>query len=512
VVFGVFIALQENAYVTSYPTLASRVRVAATFGSNAGTNVLFGPSIQLQTVGGFTQWKCIGIFSVLGAIWALLLSTKLLRGEEEAGRWELLLAGQTTRDRATLQVILGSCSGLVALFAIAAIFAAALGHSPKIAIGVPASLLFAVACVASAAMFLGIGALVSQLAPTRRQAASYAAGALGTSFVVRMVADTGSHLAWLRWLSPLGWVEEIQPLTHAQPLALLPIVALVVISFGLSVRLAKARDLDTSVIAERAHAIERTRLLGGPWGLSLRLTRGVLTGWALGIVAFSLILGLVAKSASSALGGSASVTRYYGRLGIHGVTTSDYLGLALLIVSVLVAFAAVGQVTAMRGEESTGRLEPLLVRPVSRGVWLVGRGCIAIGALVGFGLLIALATWTGAISQGAQVHFTGLLEGGINVVPPALCLFGIGVLGLGVLPRATVFVGYGALGWSFLIDVIGGAVNINHWVLDTSVFHEMAAVPAVNPNWTSGAAMIGIGVIAALTGGIAFSRRDLAGD
>ena len=512
VVFGVYIALQENAYVSAYPTAASRARVAATFGSNAGTNVLFGPANELQKVGGFTEWKCIGIFSVLGAIWGLLLATKLLRGEEEAGRWELLLAGQTTRGRATLQVVIGSCCGLAVLFAITAIFAVGLGHTTKIDIGVGPSLLFALACVAGAGMFLGIGALASQLAASRRQAASYAAGALGASFVIRMVADTGSHLTWLRWLSPLGWVEEIQPLTHPQPWPLLLIAALTVISFGAAIRLAKARDLDTSVISERAHPVERTRLLEGPWGLSLRLTRGVLTSWAIGIIAFSLILGLVAKSASSALGGSASVKRYYERLGINGVTTADYLGLALLIVSVLVVFAAVGQVTAMRVEESTGRLEPLLVRPVSRRTWLGGRVGIAVAALISFGLLTALATWVGAVSQGAHVRFMSLLEGGLNIVPPALCLLGLGVLALGVWPRATALVAYGVLGWSFLVDVIGGAVNINHWVLDTSVLHQMAAVPAVSPNWTAGAALIGIGVIAALIGGVGFGLRDLVGD
>ena len=290
------------------------------------------------------------------------------------------------------------------------------------------------------------------------------------------------------------------------------IAALTVISFGASVRLASDRDLDASVISERTHPVERTRLLEGPSGLSLRLTRGVLTSWAIGIVAFSLILGLVAKSASSALGGSASVKRYYERLGIHGVTTSDYLGLALLIVSVLIVFAAVGQVTAMRVEESTGRLEPLLVRPVSRRTWLGGRVGIAVAALIGFGLLTALATWVGAISQGAHVSFTRLLEGGFNIVPPALCLLGLGVLAFGIWPRVTAFVAYGALGWSFLVDIIGGAINVNHWALDTSALHQMAAVPAVNPNWTAGAVLIGIGVISALIGGVGFGHRDLVGD
>ena len=40
------------------------------------------------------------ILSVIGGVWALLTATRLLRGEEEEGRWELLLTGQTTRLRA----------------------------------------------------------------------------------------------------------------------------------------------------------------------------------------------------------------------------------------------------------------------------------------------------------------------------------------------------------------------------------------------------------------------------
>ncbi len=40
---------------------------------------------------------------VLGAVWGLLTATRLLRGEEDAGRWELLLAGQTTRERRPLR-------------------------------------------------------------------------------------------------------------------------------------------------------------------------------------------------------------------------------------------------------------------------------------------------------------------------------------------------------------------------------------------------------------------------
>jgi ABC-2 type transport system ATP-binding protein len=51
-----------------------------------------------------------------------------------------------------------------------------------------------------------------------------------------------------------------------------------------------------------------------------------------------------------------------------------------------------------------------------------------------------------------------------------------------------------------------------HWVLDTSLFHQMAAAPAVAPNWGSGAILIGLGTAAAAVGAVAFRYRDVAGE
>ena len=43
----------------------------------------------------------IAIF--LGSVVGLFMATRLLRGEEEAGRWDLVVAGPTTRRGATLR-------------------------------------------------------------------------------------------------------------------------------------------------------------------------------------------------------------------------------------------------------------------------------------------------------------------------------------------------------------------------------------------------------------------------
>ena len=71
---------------------------------------------------------------------------------------------------------------------------------------------------------------------------------------------------------------------------------------------------------------------------------------------------------------------------------------------------------------------------------------------------------------------------------------------------------YVVLGWSLLIVIVGGIGAVSHWVLDTSVFHQMASAPAVSPHWEANGVMAAVGVAAALLGGLAFRRRDLQGE
>jgi ABC-2 type transport system permease protein len=226
-----------------------------------------------------------------------------------------------------------------------------------------------------------------------------------------------------------------------------------------------------------------------------------------GIAAYGLVLGLVAKSAGSAIAASSSLTRAFSRLGAVGAEA--YLGVAFLLMGVMVAFVAAGQISATRGEEADGRLDNLLVRPVSRPSWLAWRVGVAALAVLAGGLIAGLFTWLGAASQHSGVSFTHVFDAGLNVVPPAACILGAGTLALGVWPRAATVTTYGLVVWSFLVELVGGIVGLNHWVLDSSVFHQMAAAPAVSPDWTSGGALLAIGVFAALAGGVAFRTRDL---
>ena len=507
-VFGLMVWELVSQFSSQYPTVAARAMLVSTMGSNAGLQAIFGMAHHIDTIGGYTAYHAIGVLGLIGAVWGLLAATRLTRGEEEAGRWEVLLAGQTTRRRATAGALAGLGVGLLTLWAVTAAVTVTVGRSYGAHFSVTASLFMAVAAVAATWMFMAVGVLSGQLAGTRRQAAAMAAAVFGIAYLIRLIAYADMKLMWLRWASPLGWVDELQPLTGSRPLLLLPVTGFTVVLAVAAIILAGRRDLGASMLPANDTAPARTRLLTGPFGLACRLGRRGALGWFAGLAGGGLILGLTAKGTETVFSSQSG-----GVIAKLGGTTggASYLGLAFLIIALVIAIAAAGQVAATRDEEAEGYLDHLLARPVARLPWLAGRFAVSAAVLAGCGLIAGLFTWAGAAATGAGLGLATLLAAGVNAVPAAIFVLGVGTLVHGLAPRYTVLAAYGIVAWSFLAEIIGAGIGASHWLLDTSVLHHIARAPAAPLRWDSTAILAAIGIAAAITGAAAFSRRDLAG-
>lgn len=499
-------------YTATFPTPQSRLQLARSLGTNAGLAALVGPARHIETVAGFTAWRTLGILSIVGAFWGLLLATRLLRGEEEAGRWELLLAGPTTRGRATVRATVGLGAGVLALWAVTALCAVACTFSSDVDFNAGGALFLSVALVASAAMFVAVGVVTSQLAGTRRQANAIGAAVIGVAFLARMVADAGTGLLWLRWVSPLGWVEELRPLAGSHWLPLVPIVATTLGFTAVATTLAARRDLGASALPQGDARPPRVWLLNGPTGLTVRLTLPVGLGWIGALTALGLVLGLVSESAAAAVSGSNTIERALGRVGGTKSGAAAYIGLAFIFAAALVTFVAAAQIAAARNEEASGRLDGVLVRPVSRARWLAGRLAAASGLIAVAGVAAGVAAWAGAATQHTGLSVGQLVEAGINVVPPALFVLGLGALVYGVLGRPAPVIAYAVVTWSFLVQLIAILITTNRFLLDSSVLHHVAPAPATAPNWGSALGLAGLGVALMATGIAAFTRRDLTGE
>ncbi len=510
-VFGAFVVSSAWSYSSIYATQAARHALAAAFGANNATKALFGPAPALETTGGFTVLKVSMTVMLIGAVWGLLTATRLLRGEEDAGRWDLLLSGQATPRGATTEALVGLGAAAAVMWAVTAAIIAVAGAWSRVGIGAGDACFLALALVSTAVMFLSVGALTSQLAPTRRLAAGYAAVVLGVAYALRMVGDAGLGLHWLTWISPLGWVEQLAPLTADNP-APLALIALFTVALGaVSVIIAGARDAGSSLVRDHSHAPARLGLLGGQLGLSVRLLRGLAVSWLVTLAVVGFLFGMVAHSAGTTFSGS-SVKEVLDKLGATGGGAGAYLGVTFLMVAVLIGFIAAGQIGAARAEESEGRLDNLMVQPVSRSHWLSGRLALALALVAAGGVVAGVCTWLGTATQPGAGDPTQLLAAGVNAAVPAVFVLGIGALLLGLWPRAALAGSYAVLGWSLFVELVGGIGAVSHWLLDTSVFHHVAAAPAVPVDWVADGVLVALGVVAGSIGLACFARRDLQVD
>ena len=514
-VFGLYVYDNAFAFDSIAPTAARRNQLLTAMGGNAGLKALLGDAHQITTRGGFTDWRAIGVTSLVAAVWALLAATKYLRGEEAAGRWELFLAGRTTMRRAAVNTLAGLAAGVLAMYVLTALLTALVGTRPGVGISPGRSLLFAVAVVAAAAEFAAVGAVASELMPTRSRATGLTVAVFAAAFMVRALGDATASAHWLVYLSPLGWVEQLRPLAGPQPLWLLPIVGLVTVCAAATVLLAD-RDLGASRLADKDTAAPRLALLGSPGRLALRLSWGTIASWLAVTVVAGLLYGSLARSTGEAFASSSMLRKFTGKLThlmqrqLQLAGTRVFAGVVFLILMTLIMAYVASAMGRVREDEAEGYVDNLVVRSISRQRWLAGRAGLILAVLVIAGLLGGLAFWAAAASQHAGLTFSELLQAGLNSAAPAALLLGIGVLAFGFVPRLTAVICWGLLAWAFLLDMLGSAVKVNHWLMDTSLLYHPALAPAVSPSWRIAGTYLAIGCATALLGGWRFTRRDLA--
>jgi ABC-2 type transport system permease protein len=500
--FLVYSFVQPVGYRRVYTTTASREEFARSFGANPGLRLLYGEPHNVATVDGYTAWRVGGVLAIAAAVFGLLASVRALRGEEEAGRAELTLAGIVSRRTAYLSAM--AAIGAATLILWVAEFAGfAFGGLP-----LAGSAYLALATISVIPVFAGAGAVASQLASTRRIALEIGGGAIALFFLLRVIADTVAGAGWLRWLTPLGWAEEMRPFAGPRPVVLLlPIVASAVL-LVLAERLGATRDIGSGLLPERGGGTS-LRLLSSPTAQALRSQRDSLIAWAGSFAVFAFILGVVSSSVSSS-GIPPGVDKQIAKLGAGSITSaSGYLALIFFVYVLGVSLFVCAQLGSARREEAGQQLETLLALPVGRTGWLAGRLLLAAGGAVVIALLIGLLTWAGVVAGGTSGSLGQMLEAGANCLPVAALFLGVATLAYAAAPRAAAAISYGLLVLSFLWQAVGALLGAPSWLVGLSPFEHVGLVPAEPFRAVDAVVMIGIGVAVAAVGLAVFRRRDL---
>lgn len=503
--FAVYSFLQPYGYRKAYPSVASRMAFASTFGQNKGLRIFYGEPYSLLSVSGYTAWRVGGTLAIGAAVFGVLAAVRALRAEEEAGRMELVLSGALSRRAVYLAAMSAVLVEACVLFL--AEFVGLLAGGISLA----GAAYLALATSSCIPVFAGIGAVVGEIAPTRRSAREWGSAAVGILLLLRVVADTSSAYGWLRWSTPLGWAEELRPFVRSQPFVVVLPLVFAGILFSIPMATGRRRDIGSGLVRARDESKARLRLLSSTLAQGFRSERGSLLVWLVCVSSFGFILGVISESVSSS-GIPTSLERTLAKLGVGSIMSpSGYLSFLFFLVILVCSLSACSQLAAGRREETEERLETLFALPVGRTRWLAGRVLLATGGTVLVALFAGVSTWLGAFSAGVHISFWRLLEAGGNCLPAAMLFLGVGVLAYGLVPRVSSAVAYGGIIATFLWQAVGSLLGAPHWLVDLTPFAWVGLVPSQAFRLLPAIVMVAMGGSAVLGGLWFFRRRDLLG-
>ncbi|MFZ0159165.1 MAG: hypothetical protein WAL50_09075, partial [Kineosporiaceae bacterium] len=205
--------------------------------SNPAFLAMYGPLVTPPTVDSFAVFKTLMMGAVFLGIAAYALVRRHTRTEEEEGRLELVGAGVVGR-RAPLTAAVLTALAMVTLTCLVDLAGMlALGMDPT------GTLAFAVSWFGFGAVMTAVTAVAAQITTTARGCGAIALGTLGLSFLLRAVGDAVDGAGLAAWISPLGWVQKIQPYgANRFWVVVIPLVAFVLL-IGLALALLERRDL-----------------------------------------------------------------------------------------------------------------------------------------------------------------------------------------------------------------------------------------------------------------------------
>jgi len=503
-IFVVMAAGSASATVGIYGTVEQRIEAARAINNTPSLVALYGLIYDESSLGALSMIKLGAFGGALVAVLAIILMIRHTRAEEEAGRLELIGSTVVGRYAALTAALIVTVGGVLALGLLTSLGLIGAG------LPVAGSFAFGLAWASVGIAFAAVAAVAAQITAGARAAIGLAVGVLGVAYVLRAIGDTagGGGVSWLRWLSPIGWGQQVRPFQGERWWVLvLPVAFFVVVTAVGHVLLAR-RDHRAGLLPDRPGPATAGRGLGGAFGLAWRLQRGTLLGWTVAFALLGMVFGNIASNVGDFLG-SPAAREMIQKLGGVRVLTDAFMSTELGIIGVVASAYAIQAVLRLRGEETEQRAEPVLATRVGRYQWAWSHLGIALaGSAVLLGAAGLGAGLTYSAETGNASDLWRVLGAAAVRLPATWVLAGIVVAAFGLAPRAAV-AGWAALVAFLLLGEFGPLFELDQWVMDVSPYAHVPRLPggafSVTPlAWlaVTAAALIAAGLVG-------FRRRDV---
>jgi ABC-2 type transport system permease protein len=483
-----------------YPNQAELDKAARASEDNAAAIIFNGPPQGLDTVGGQVAFQTGSFGLVLMGLMSVFMLGHMTRGEEEAGRSELLGSlpvGQHALDAAALTTVAAMnvvTGGLVTL----ALLAFELPTAGSIAFGLSFTLL---------GLFLAAITLVAAQAFENTRVV-YAVGGivLGAAFVLRALGDIGDGT--ISWLSPIGWVQKTRPFAGEQWWPFLVVIGATALLAWLAAVLSRRRDLGAGLVRPRPGPRRGAPSLGNPLGLATRLQRGSVIGWTVGLAVLAAAYGSIADSINEFVQDNETIADFVAAQG-QGTLLEQYVAMSFRILALVAAGFAIQSALRLRSEETAGRAEPVLATPVARARFAASHLTIAFGGTL---LVMVVLGATFGVADAAVTGDAGAIGQSVVAallfVPAVWVLVGLTTTLIGCLPRATALA-WAVLGVCFVIGMFGQLLDLAGWVQDLSPFQHVPRYPATGIDAVPVVALLAGTALLTALGVAGLQRRDI---
>lgn len=490
------------------PSGANAAAELAGLANNPTMRAMLGLPFDLSTPGGFTFWRVGGFTASAAGIMSGLGVVRSTRDEEEEGRLDLIRSGAIGRHApllAALGLAFASCFGLGVLVAVFMV-AAGTPVAGSVAAGLGIAL--------TGAMVAAIAGVVAQFFESARSVRAWSMGLLGGLYLVRALVDASLDQSVTRWswAMPLDWVALVRPYVHERWWVLLLPLAVTVVLSSLAVVLESRRDLGSALLGQRPGPASASRSLGGAWGLSMRLHRGDLLGWGIGMALAALILGSLSLTFATLFRSQPALGEILSKMGSGSNQMVVSFHTAMLsMLTTLIALAGVSMMNRLRTEEIAGRAELMLSTATSRTRLLASHAVVAIGTsvvlLLAVGVLLPLVQ---GVHDGSGHLPWQMFQAAAAFVPGVLLVIGLAVALIGCIPRGMALA-WAVIGWTMVDAWLFPVLNLPTWITRLQPWGHLPHLPTDPMTWTAVVVETAIAIVLLGVGSVGWSRRHIVG-
>lgn len=470
-----------------YPDEASRVVAARALNATVALVALYGPILDVHSVGELSMTKLTVLYSTLVSAMALFIVRRHMRSDEDAGRAELMGAMATPVTTPLRGALLHGTGISIALGVLVAVANTAGGLPLR------GSVAFGAAWTGTAMVAAGITAVACQVGSDARSAAAIASTVFACMYALRIIGDT-TNASWVGWLSPYAWNTRLRSYGETR----WPVLALYgVLTTSLYVvadRMRLRRDLGAGLTRLRPGPAVASPRLGGIVSLSLRTHRQMLIAWTIGIASWGLLFGLLTPSFDSFA--TPEVTEMLARLGGTGDFRDILITAVVSIMGILVSCFAIATVGHAGADEIAGRTEQVLATSVSRFRGFVALVIVSVGGATWLLLIVGVAQALG-VGRSTSHGFVELVGSALVQAPAVWVVTSLGILLFSL--RAS----WAPAGWAIVVAVttlgqVGEMLNLPRPVVNISPFAHVPKMPqeSFRPLPALILSALGIGIVA----------------